>query len=102
MSHLCASTVASWFVDVYRVAGPGLEARECLQDLPAGTDVPGFPRLPLLWGNAYMHASFAEKKTPIPSTHAQRYISKNKFRKLKECNGHVNVTVNKFQNNKCM
>ena len=73
MSHLCASTVASWFVDVYRVAGPGLEARECLQDLPAGTDVPGFPRLPLLLGNAYMHASFvaATKKgqyrPPAPS-----------------------------------
>ena len=57
MSHLCASTVATWFVDVCRVAGPGLEARECLQDLPAGTDVPGFPRLPLLLGmQTYMQA----------------------------------------------
>ena len=85
MSHLCASTVASWFVDVYRVAGPGLEARECLQDLPAGTDVPGFPRLPLLLGNAYMHASFAaatEKKNantvhPRPALHLQKINSES-------------------------
>ena len=88
MSHLCASTVATWFVDVCRVAGPGLEARECLQDLPAGTDVPGFPRLPLLLGNANIHASLAAaaaaaaakkkkpKKRPIPSTRAQRYMPK--------------------------
>ena len=83
MSHLCASTVATWFVDVCRVAGPGLEARECLQDLPAGTDVLGFPRLPLLLGNADIHASFAaaaakknkEKANtvhPRPALHAQK------------------------------
>ena len=88
MSHLCASTVATWFVDVCRVAGPGLEARECLQDLSAGTDVPGFPRLPLLLGNANIHASFAAAATaaaaakqtkekantvhPRPALHAQK------------------------------
>ena len=100
LSHLCASTVASWFVDVYRVAGPGLEARECLQD-------------PGLWGRMSqvfrdhchcwgMHTCMQalllqQRKNPIPSTHAQRYISENKFRNLNICNRHVNVTENKFQ-----
>ena len=71
MSNLCANTVAGWFVDVYRVAGPGLEAREGLQEPAVGTHVPGFPQPAPLLGNAYRHASFAaatEKNQYRPPT----------------------------------